>query len=66
MGTTTSGFPTHEHTTFNAGSVNYYEEQFRYIEQALAGQAAPLATAEDACRVDEVINAIFDAARREQ
>jgi len=46
----------------NLGSVDYFARQYELIEKALAGESVPLATVEDACRVDELIENIFDAA----
>jgi predicted dehydrogenase len=46
----------------NLGSVDYFNSQYELIEQALGGKSVPLATVEDGCRVDELIDGIFDAA----
>jgi len=47
---------------YNAGSVDNFVRQYELIEQALAGASVPLATAEDGCRADELIEDIFNAA----
>jgi len=54
--------PTSTREKFNAGSVNYFVRQIEYIERALAGKSVPLATAEEACHVDELMDAMYEAA----
>jgi len=52
--------------SFNAGMIDNFEEEYRLIRAALSGEDVPLATAEEACAVDTLIDDIFAAARRSE
>lgn len=54
--------PTKTRESYNAGSVDYFVREYELIEQALAGKTVPLATVEEACRVDELIEGVFKTA----
>jgi len=48
--------------SFNAGMVDNFQEEYRWIEKALQGESTPLATAQEAYEVDRLIDDIFAAA----
>jgi len=50
--------------SFNAGMVDNFQEEYRLIEKALSGETVPLATAEEAFAVDQLIDDIFAAAKQ--
>lgn len=55
--------PTKTRESFNAGFVDYFTGEYELIEKGLTGQQVPLATAEEACKVDELIEGVFEAAK---
>lgn len=48
--------------SFNAGMVDNFQEEYRWIAKALDGEQVPLATVEEAFAVDRLIDDIFTAA----
>jgi len=51
--------PSRTRETYNPGPVDYFMTEYQMIAKALAGENAPLATAEQATKVDELIDEIY-------
>lgn len=48
--------------SYIGGMIDNFQEEYRWIEKALAGENTPLASAEEAYAVDRLIDDIFEAA----
>lgn len=48
--------------SYNAGMIDNFQEEYRWIERALQGEQTPLATVDEAYAVDRLIDDIFTAA----
>lgn len=48
--------------SYNAGMIDNFQEEYRWIERALAGEETPIATVREALAVDRLIDDIFAAA----
>ncbi|CAN5508546.1 Gfo/Idh/MocA family oxidoreductase [soil metagenome] len=51
--------PSRTRETFNPGAVDYFMTEYQMIADALAGKPTPLATAEQATKVDELLDEIY-------